>query len=167
MQLFSAIVVDVWHSRRAEATALREKLELRLSELKRREATLEEAYLYRQSIDRATYERQRDLIRENVALATLEVDDAKLDEIDVEGLLGFAEFILSNAARLWSESTHEQRQRLQRVLFPEGLRFKDGRFGTAVTCLAFTKLQPISSQENALASPTRLNLIGGRLRRAA
>jgi hypothetical protein len=101
-----------------------------------------------------TYERQRDLLREQVALATLEADDAKSEEIDIDGLIGFAEFILSNAARLWSESSHEQRQRLQRALFPEGLRFKDGGFGTAVTCLAFTRLQPISGQENALASPT-------------
>ena len=119
MRLFSAIVVDVWHSRRAEGSALLEKLELRLSELRRREAVLEEAYLYRQSIDRVAYERQRDLLRESIALATLEADDAKLDEIDVDGLIGFAEFILSNAARLWSESTFDQKQRLQRLLFPK------------------------------------------------
>lgn len=124
MRLFSAIVADIWHSRRAEAATFRENLESRVTELKRREATLEEAYLYRQSIDRVTYERQRDLLRENIALASLEAQDAKVEEIDVDGLLGFAEFILSNAARLWSESTCEQRQRLQRVLFPEGLRLR-------------------------------------------
>ena len=94
------------------------------------------------------------MLRENIALATLQAEDAKLEEIDIDGVLGFAEFILSNAARLWSESTQDQRQRLQRVLFPEGPRLKNGEFGTAITCLAFTQLQAISGQENELASPT-------------
>ena len=52
----------------------------------------------------------------------IELEDARLDQIDVEGLLGFAEYVLTNAARLWMEATAEQRPRLQRALFPEGLR---------------------------------------------
>lgn len=147
MRLFSAIVVDVWQARRQESSSLRESLALRLDDLKRREAMLEEAYLYRQAVDRETYERQRDLLREQIALVTLQAEDAKLEEVDVDGLLGFAEFVLSNAARLWSESNYEQQLRMQHALFPEGLRFRNGGFGTAVTCLAFRQLQPMSAEE--------------------
>ena len=64
-----------------------------------REAVLEEAYLYQQKIDRATYELQRDLLRETVALATIELQDATLDEIDVEGVLRFAEHFLAHSTR--------------------------------------------------------------------
>lgn len=46
------------------------------------------------------------------------------EEIDVEGLLGFAEYVLTNAAGLWMEATAEQRPRLQRALFAEGLRLR-------------------------------------------
>ena len=34
-------------------------------------------------IDATTYERQRDKLREDIALVRLELDDARLDEIDV------------------------------------------------------------------------------------
>ena len=107
-----------------------------------------------QKIDRPTYERQRDLLRETVALATIEVQDATLDEIDVEGVLGFAEHVLANATRLWADATLELKQRLQRVLFPEGLRLKAGRLGTAATCLAFMQLRPFDGRQEGLASPT-------------
>jgi hypothetical protein len=45
------------------------------------------------------------------------------------------------------------RQRLQRVLFPEGLRLEGRRFGTAVTCLAFNQLRDNPAMESDLASP--------------
>ena len=60
------------------------------TDLRRREALLEDAFLYAKKIDAITYERQRDTMREQIALATIELEDARLDQIDVEGLLGFA-----------------------------------------------------------------------------
>jgi hypothetical protein len=113
----------------------------------------EDAFVYEKRIDVATYERQRDKMREDIALVRIELEDARLEEVDVEGLLGFAEHVLSNAARLWLEATGDQRPRLQRILFPEGLRLKDGRFGTAVTCLAFTHLAEPRTRESGMASP--------------
>ena len=129
-------------------------LEVRLADLRRREELLDDAYLYAKKIDAITYERQRDTMREQIALASIELEDARHEEIDVEGLLGFAEYVLTNAARLWMEATAEQRPRLQRALFPEGLRLRDGRIGTAVTCMAFTQLEAIEGRESGLASPT-------------
>jgi hypothetical protein len=55
-----------------------------------------------------------------MALASIDLEAAGQEEIDVEGLLGFAEYVLTNAARLWMEATAEQRPRLQCALFPEG-----------------------------------------------
>ena len=45
----------------------------------------DEAFLYKREIDRPTYERQRDKLREDIALVRIELEDAKLDEIDLEG----------------------------------------------------------------------------------
>ena len=52
------------------------------------------------------------------------------------------------------EATSEQKQRLQRFLLPQGLRFRNGRFGTAVTSLVFRQLEVIEKDESELASPT-------------
>jgi hypothetical protein len=98
MKLFRAIVLDVWQERHAIADHLVADLSEKLSRLQQREALVDEAFLYRKEIDRATFERQRDKLRENIALVRIDVEDAKLDEIDIEGLLGFAEHVLTNAA---------------------------------------------------------------------
>jgi hypothetical protein len=52
----------------------------------------------------------------------------RLDELDVEAVLQFAEHVLLNAARLWTEFSLEQKQRFQKVLFPQGVRFSEGKF---------------------------------------
>jgi hypothetical protein len=49
----------------------------------------------------------------------------------VEGVVAFAQHVLANAARLWTGFSLDQKQRLQRVLFPEGVAYRDGEFGTA------------------------------------
>ena len=90
MRLFRAIVLDAWKTRHANAASLRTTLEAKLADLKSRESTLEDAYVFDKRIDAITYERQRDRLREEIALARLELDDAQLDEIDVEGLLGYS-----------------------------------------------------------------------------
>jgi hypothetical protein len=93
------------------------------------------------------YERQRDTLREDLALAELELHDARIDGKDVEGVLSFAEYLLTNAARVWQEATLPQRQQLQRAIFSEGLPFDGQGFGTAPTCLTFSHLQRIASVE--------------------
>jgi site-specific DNA recombinase len=154
IRLFRAIVLDAWKERRAGAGRLRIELEDRIRGLRERETRLEDAYLFEKLIDVTTYERQRDRIRQDIAVSELELEDAKLDEIDVEGLLGFAEHVLGNAATLWLEADVDQKQRIQRALFPKGLEFEDGRIGTAVTCLAFSEFRTSENSESGLASPT-------------
>ncbi len=154
MRLFREIVLDVWKERQGEARRLRTHLETVVSQKRERLDRIDEAYLHERSIDRQTYERQRDQVREQLALAEMELSATVENQIDVEGVLAFAEHLLTNAARLWMELRLDQKQQLQQVLFPKGLRFDGERFGTAVTCLAFKQLAESESHESNLASPT-------------
>ena len=153
MRLFNAIVLDVWNGRQREARQLRASLEAVVAQKRERLDRVEDAFLYERSIDRHTYERQRDQLREQLALAEMELSEATENQLDVEGLLAFAEHLLTNAARLWIELGLEQKQRLQHVLFPKGLQFDGVKFGTAVTCLAFKQLEPCAESRSELASP--------------
>jgi len=45
-----------------------------------------------------------------------------------EGVLGFAEHVLTNAARLWAELGIDRKQDLQQALFPQGLSFDGQEF---------------------------------------
>jgi hypothetical protein len=87
MALFKAVVLDVWKQRRSEAGRLRADLERRVGDRQRREVSLEESFIYDRAIDRATYERHRDKLREEIALVRIEEEDARVEEIDVDGLL--------------------------------------------------------------------------------
>ena len=49
----------------------------------------------------------------------------ELDELDVEGILAFAERVLPRAADLWVQASLEQRQRFQQLFFPDGIGFDE------------------------------------------
>ena len=68
----------------------------------------------------------------------MELRDAQAEEIEIETVLNFAEMVSTNASNLWKTAPAEQKQRLQQVLFPEGVTYSEGKYGTAVTCLLFS-----------------------------
>ena len=152
LRLFRAVVLDAWTERTAEARNMRQETQKRVDAMRERSDQLDDAFIFQRAIDKATYERQRDRLREDLALAELELQQAKLEEIDVEGILGFAERTVTNAARLWVEASHEQKQRLQAAFFPEGLPFDGERFGTAPICLAFKQIEPSEESDSGVAS---------------
>jgi hypothetical protein len=81
--------------------------------------------------------------------------DAQLDEIDIEGVLGFAETLILDARRLWMEGTLDQRQRLQKVLFPKGVSYSNqSGFGTTETILFFRWLALVQ-EKNEVWRPRR------------
>ena len=153
MRLFNEIILDVWNARLGETKKLRSRLETVVQQKQQGLDRIEAAFLDEQSIDRQTYECQRDKRREQLSLAEMELGDAVLDDLDVEGLLGFAEHVLTDAARLWAELGIDGKQELQQALFPEGVSFDGEEFGTAVTCLAFKQLADNGEAESSLASP--------------
>lgn len=154
LRLFREVVLDVWKERQSEATKVASSIEARLEELAQRKQRVVDAFLYERVIDREVYEQQLDKLGEEIALAELEMHEARLEELDIEAALNFAIHALNNASRFWSECSPEQKQRFQRILFPEGLRYESGSFGTATTCLAFSYLREVSSQNSSLASRT-------------
>jgi hypothetical protein len=65
---------------------------------------LDEAFLFAQSIDVQTYERQRDKLRQELTLVDIDRHSAQVDKLGVEGILAFAECVLPRASDLWVQS---------------------------------------------------------------
>jgi hypothetical protein len=154
LDLFSAVVLDVWRARRSHVSERRAALERRTEDLKTRRDRLNEVFIYQQAIDRETYEDHLARLNEQLAVTQLELHDACLEELDVESVLEFARHLLLNAARMWIQASLDQRQRLQSVLFPDGLTYSDGAFGTAATCPVFSYLGVPPGTPYGLVSPT-------------
>ena len=79
----------------------------------------------------------------------------QLEELDVEGILAFAERVLPHAADLWVQASLEQRQRFQQLFFPDGIAFDGKGFvGTRVTAPAFSYLREIESENERMVDLT-------------
>ena len=84
--------------------------------------------------------------RVELTLARIDRHSGQLDELDVEGILAFAERVLPRAADLWVQASLEQRQRFQQLFFPDGIAFDGKGFvGTRVTAPAFSYLREIET----------------------
>jgi site-specific DNA recombinase len=154
MRLFNEVVMDVWRTEKARAGDLERVRSKRVDELRGRLVRLEDAFIYEHAIDRGVYDRHRDKLQEEIAFADLELHEARIDQIDVEGILAFSELLIRNVATVWLEASLSHRQALQRAIFPNGLPFDGRGFGTATTCLAFKRLGRSEGGGNGMASPT-------------
>lgn len=155
MRLLKESVLRVWHDRKALVKDEVASAEHRTKAIQQKLDRLDEAFIYKESIDLGTYERQRDRLREELTLVEIDRHGSKIEEFDVEGILNFAERVLPRASDLWIQSSLEQRQRLQRLFFPEGVAFSGKSFDrTVVTSSLFEYLRPFDASNENLVDQT-------------
>lgn len=145
-------VLNVWKEQQRHLEEAKPVLQRKLAHLQEQKRRLVDAFVYRQAIDEPTYQNELDRIREAMVIAEVEINENRLDELDVEAVLAFAEHVVLNARRLWSEYPLELRRQLQKVLFPDGLAFHGEGFGTPVTCLFFRPLEASEDQDSRLVA---------------
>ena len=161
MRLVKDRILHVWEQRRAEANDRTTEQQRRVSAIQQKLDKLDEAFLYSEAIDVTTYGRQRDKLREELTLAKIDHHTEAVDELDVEGILAFAERILPRASDLWVQASLDYKQRLQQLFFPEGIAFDGNRFNrTAVTAPLFNYLAPSESADERVVSRTGIEPVG-------
>jgi hypothetical protein len=82
----------------------------------------------------------RTAVNDELAVAELSLSRARLDEVEVNKVLDFAENLLLNTAETWQRCWLQQKQRLQQVLFPQGVEYADGFYRTHETSFLFKSL---------------------------
>ncbi len=153
MRLVKDRILCVWEQRRAEAKDRTTEQQRRVSAIQQKLDKLDEAFLYAEAIDLTTYSRQRDKLREDLTLAKIDHHAEAVDELDVEGILAFAERILPRASDLWVQASLDYKQRLQLLFFPEGIAYDGNRFNrTAVTAPLFNYLTPDEGADERVVS---------------
>jgi site-specific DNA recombinase len=153
MDGFKETVRTVWKQRQGDAEALRGVLQRKLETIEGRKKTLVDRWLDGQA-DQRTYAEQIARLTAEIDEVQAELRNAEVEHIELEAVLAFAERIITRPARLWLESSLDQRQRLQKTLFPNGVDFDGTAFGTGSTSLFFSLLAGFSEVESYLASPT-------------
>ncbi len=155
VRLFREIVLDVWKRKQGDAKGVSAAIEQRIKEIEGKRQKLLDAHVYQKTLDAELYRREDDRLSQEIALARMELHEAQIEQIDIEGVLGFAETVILDARRVWIEGTLDQRQRLQKVLFPKGVSYSNQTgFGTTETSLFFRWLALVQEKKDGLASPT-------------
>lgn len=154
VELFKAIVMDVWTKKQSEAVQNRKALEKRHTTLLEKKDQLIEAYVLDKVMKNDDFARIQDKFNEEIAIVRLEIHDATLEEYDVESVLAFADQVLLDAPRLWAEYDLDQKQRFQNLVFPKGLKHDGDSYRIAATCGLYTYLREFDVEKVNLASPT-------------
>ena len=151
MRALKEEVLQVWKARKdAIATELADA-ERRAQAIQKKLDRLDEAFLFERSIDIDVYDRHAEKLREELTLLRMDRHASEVEELDVEGILAFAERILPRAADLWVQSSPDQRQRFRQLFFPEGITFDGSAFvGTAATPPAFSYLRGVGKGNERL-----------------
>jgi hypothetical protein len=92
----------------------------------------------------------------------MEAKEARLNQLDIEADVEFAQYALLNAARIWSEFSPEQKQRLQKLIFPSGVLFAEGAYRSIATSMIFFELEEISDEKERLVAqsiPSRNHIL--------
>ncbi len=153
MRLFKEIVRLVWKQKVAASESVLRAAKGKLAELENRKNRLVD-FLLEGRLDQQTYDEQTMRLRGEIESAERELREADLEQMDLEAVLAFAEKLVERPRQLWLESTLDQKQRLQRVFFPDGVKYTKEGFGTAVSNSFFSVLRNVSKQKATLASPT-------------
>src|SRR5712691_2256678 len=155
MRLVKDRVLRAWREMQGDAKQRIADIERRQKAIREKLDRLDQAFLFERTIDIDTYDRHRDKLREELTLVQMDRHSSELEEMDVEGILAFAERVLPSASNLWVQSSFAQKQRLQQVFFPDGIRFEGKRLvGTGVTLPVFNYLSPVSEQKKDLVDQT-------------
>ena len=149
--LFREVVLDEWRAQHAGAVAEHERLQGEVVKLEGQKQRLLDLLLDG-TIEKATYAERCEQLRIDIAVRRSEANGANLDSMDLGAVLDFAEHLVGNARKMWVQAGLDERQRLQAILFPEGLRHDGDAFGNAVTGFAFSYLRVEEGGEGQLGA---------------
>jgi site-specific DNA recombinase len=143
----------VWQQRQGDAEQLRSALARKLELAKSRKDTLVKRWTDNQ-VDQKTFSEYIPQFTAEIEAIQEEIRSTEVENIELERVLEFADRIILRPTSLWVESSLDQRQRLQKTLFPNGIEFDGEEFGTAATSLFFNLIEPDPNDSWGLASPT-------------
>ena len=153
MEAIKDAIRTAWKQRQGDAAQLRGVLKRKLTEVETRKVTLVNRWLDGH-VDQKTFDETNKRLTEEIESVRVEIGETELEHLELDKVLDFADKIVQNPARLWVESSLEQRQRLQKTLFPNGISFDGKEFGTQSSPCFFSFLQEDSGDDYGLASPT-------------
>ncbi len=151
---FPKIAARVWSQKEGDAAASTKRLLTRLESQKRLKTELLKAKL-RSEITQADYQQANTEFTDEITSVEEQLQIIQTGKATLERFVQFSELMLVDIAVAWLKAGAEQRQRVQNLLFSDGVLYSEhsGFLNTSKPSL-FMTLEEISTENGMLASPT-------------
>ena len=117
------------------------------------------AYLRGDKAIMAVFERMNRKFEDDMAAIEIQIAEADMLKATFEQLLEFSKSMLVDIPTAWERADLDQKQRVQNVLFPGGLKYhpEKGIFNSGNDCL-FSQLEAFVGGKMCLVRPERFEL---------
>ena len=156
---FPAILKEEREKRTGGSGGLLRKLRADLRDKESLRQKLVEAYLNKEKGISSVFEQMNAKFEEQITTLQAQIAEAEMTKATFEELLHFSESLLVDISTAWQRADLDQKQRVQNVLFPAGLKYdpEKGILNSENECL-FNQLKDFTSGKMLLARPERFEL---------
>ena len=158
LNLFKAILLDEWQGEVDSLKAVITNIENQLKECNSERAKIFE--VAKTGAFSADYiKTQTDKIDNREITLKTQISEVKIEEYDIETVINEGINFMKNPAATWKKSLIDTKQRIQKMVFPEGFYFDTNTgFGTPRLSSPFAFCEVLASSENQLVTPRRIEL---------
>ena len=159
MQEFPAILNKEWASRTSDNGIRVRKLEADLKERTESQQKLLSKYLNDDPNIVPLFETMNTKFNEEIASLKEQIAGANMESATFDELWDFSKSLLVDIATAWKRAEVDQKQRVQNILFPDGLKYhpQKGILNSSKETL-FNQLQDFVSGKMLMARPERFEL---------
>jgi site-specific DNA recombinase len=156
---FAAVLEQEWTKRTADSASLVPRLRAQLKEQQELQEKLVAAYLRGDKAIMPVFERMNNKFEQDIRAQENQIAEADLEKATFDQLLEFSKAMLVDIPLAWAMASLDQKQRVQNVLFPSGLKYhpQKGILNSDNECL-FSQLEGFLGGKMSMVRPERFEL---------
>jgi site-specific DNA recombinase len=157
---FNAILKEEWATHHGDGAAMVHRLRAQLKDQQGLQEKLVAAYLRGDKAIIPVFERMNRKFEEEIAGLENQITEVNLEKATFEQLLAFSKAMLADISTAWAIAGVDQKQKVQNVLFPEGLKYhpQKGILNSDNDCL-FSQLEAFVGGKMSMVRPRRFELL--------
>lgn len=154
MQYLTRVMTRQWNARQEVVSMGATQHQATITEIERKLARLEEAFVFEQAIDKERYAMHRAQLENQLAAARLAMYDAKADDLDLDKALQLAGAVLTNTVQMYEKMQPDNRRKFLRVLSPDGWSVdRAGTVRTPETAHVYRLVEAFSTPQVSFGTP--------------
>ncbi len=154
LDLFEAVVIDVWRNNASLLENTIKRQETEIQELKQRKMDYVEM-IRKGTISEDFGKEMIERVDNEIAVKQLTMRENTIDKLDIEAAVAYATNFISDLPRTWMDLEIETKKRFQKLILPEGITYsKESGFGTAKLGLIYELNRKFDGQKSDLVDPS-------------